>query len=95
MLYEKIALVILFLAVLFAVQMILYKRYKSKPNAEAFLHDLRLHSRLSLSKNEQVSIVSAGSDKFLIVSSRNSPATVTALTTSNATDNAERYVHED
>ena len=95
MLYEKIALVILFLAVLFAVQMLLYKRYKSKPNTEAYLNGLKLHSRLSLSKNDQVNIITAGHDKSLIVSSRNAPATILALSTVNGADKSERQVNEE
>ena len=95
MLYEKITLVILFLAVLFAVQMFLYKRYKSKPNTEAYLNGLRLHSRLSLSKNDHVNIITAGSDKFLIVSSRNAPASIMALGTVNDTDKSERQLNEE
>ena len=51
MLYEKIALVVLFLAVLFAVQLFLYKRYKSMPKSDQFLNGIRVHSRLTLSKN--------------------------------------------
>lgn len=95
MLYEKITLVILFLAALFAVQMLLYKRYKAKPNTEAFLHGLRLHSRLSLSKSDQVNIISAGSDKFLIVSSKNAPATIIALNTFSSGDRTEGQLNED
>ncbi len=94
MLYEKITLVILFLAVLFAVQMLLYKKYKSKPNTETFLNGLRLHSRLSLSKNDQVNIVSAGSDKFLIISSKNAPATIMALNACSSADKTERRLNE-
>tara|TARA_B100001059_G_C17315672_1_gene324143 strand:+ start:176 stop:463 length:288 start_codon:yes stop_codon:yes gene_type:complete len=94
MLYEKIALVIIFLAVLFAAQMFLYKRYKFKPNTETFLQGLRLHSRLSLSKNDQVNIVSAGSDKFLIVSSKNSSATIIALNNLSSADIPEEQLNE-
>lgn len=94
MLYEKIALVVLFLAVLFAVQLFLYKRYKSKPKSDQFLNGLRVHSRLTLSKTSQLNIVSAGSDTFLIVSSRNAPATVMTLNSLNSTDNSGRQINE-
>lgn len=94
MLYEKIALVVLFLAVLFAVQLFLYKRYKSMPKSDQFLNGIRVHSRLTLSKTSQLNVVSAGSDKFLIVSSRNAPATIMPLNSLNSAENSERQLNE-
>ena len=95
MLYEKLALVIMFLAALLAVQWFLYKRYKSQPRSEANLHGLRLHSRLSLSKNDQVNIVSAGANKFLIVSSRNASAAIMPLNKLSGTEVSERHINEE
>ena len=94
MLYEKIALVILFLAALFAVQIFLYKRSKAAPLGMPALHNLKVLSRLNLSRNTQLNIVTAGSDTLLIISSKNAPATVTALNFPDKSNETERQQNE-
>ena len=95
MLYEKVALVILFLAALFVVQIFLYKRSKSTPNSLPALHNLKVLSKLNLTKTTQLNIINAGSDTLLIVSSKNGPATVMALNLPEQVDAVERKINED
>ena len=95
MLYEKVALVILFLAALFVVQIFLHRRSKLTSNSLPALHNLKVLSKLSLSKTTQLNIVNAGSDTLLIVSSKNAPATVMALNLPGRVDEVERNINED
>lgn len=95
MLYEKIALVILFLAALFVVQIFLYKRSKSTSNSLPAVHNLKLLSKLNLTKTTQLNVINAGSDTLLIVSSKNAPATVMALNLHGKVDEVERKINED
>ena len=95
MLYEKVALVILFLAALFVVQIFLYKRSKSTSNSLPALHNLKVLSKLNLTKTTQLNIINAGSDTLLIVSSKNAPATVMALNLPGRVDEVERNINED
>ena len=95
MLYEKVALVILFLAALFVVQIFLYRRSKSTSNSLPALHNLKILSKLSLSKTTQLNIINAGSDTLLIVSSKNATATVMALNLPGRVDEVERNINED
>ena len=55
MTYEKVALVIIFLGVLLAAQIYLYTRSRSNPKMQASIKDLKVVSRLNLSKNSVVS----------------------------------------
>ena len=74
MTYEKIALVIIFLGVLIAAQFYLYTRHRSNPKMQTSIKGLKVISRLNLSKNNQLNIVNAGKESFLIVCSNNSEA---------------------
>ncbi len=87
--YEKIALVIIFLGALLAVQIYLYVRYRSNPKAYKSISDLKVVSRLNLSKTSQLNIVNAGDESFLIVCCKNSSAAIVPLNSEKITDNLE------
>ena len=67
MTYEKVALVIIFLGVLLAAQIYLYTRNRSNPKMQTSFKGLKVVSRLNLSNNNQLNIVKAGEESFLIV----------------------------
>jgi len=89
MTYEKIALVIIFLGALLAVQIYLYARFRSNPKAYKSISDLKVVSRLNLSKTSQLNIVNAGDESFLIVCCKNSSAAIVPLNSEKITDNLE------
>ena len=89
MTYEKIAMVIIFLGALLAVQIYLYVRYRSNPKAYKQISGLKVVSRLNLSKTSQLNIVNAGDESFLIVCCKNSSAAVVPLNSQKNTDNLE------
>ena len=91
MTYEKVALVIIFLGVLLAAQIYLYTRSRSNPKMQASIKDLKVVSRLNLSKNSQLNIVNAGEESFLIVCSKNSQAAIVPLNSEKIANNLERY----
>ena len=91
MTFEKIAMVIIFLAVLLAVQTYLYTRHRSNPKTQASIKGLKVVSRLSLSKNSQLNIVNAGQESFLVVCSKNSPAAIVPLHSDGHADKLEGY----
>ena len=94
MMYEKVALVILFLAALFVAQIFLYRRSKSTPHNLSELNNIKVISRLNLSKTTQLNIITAGSDTLLIVSPKNAPATVMALNVPDEVGAVERHINE-
>ena len=94
MMYEKVALVILFLAALFVAQIFLYRRSKSTPYGLSELTNIKVISRLNLSKTTQLNIITAGSDTLLIVSPKNAPATVMALNVPGEVGAVERQINE-
>ena len=89
MTYEKIAMVIIFLGALLAVQIYLYARYRSNPKASKSISNLKVVSRLNLSKTSQLNIVNAGDESFLIVCCKNSSAAIVPLNSEKITDNPE------
>jgi flagellar biogenesis protein FliO len=89
MTYEKIAMVIIFLGALLAVQIYLYARYRSNPKANKSISGLKVVSRLNLSKTSQLNIVNAGDESFLIVCCKNSSAAIVPLNSEKITDNPE------
>ena len=89
MTYEKIAMVIIFLGALLAVQIYLYARYRSNPKAYKSISSLKVVSRLNLSKTSQLNIVNAGDESFLIVCCKNSSAAIVPLNSEKITDNPE------
>ena len=89
MTYEKIAMVIIFLGALLAVQIYLYARYRSNPNVYKSISGLKVVSRLNLSKTSQLNIVNAGDESFLIVCCKNSSAAIVPLNSEKITDNLE------
>ena len=89
MTYEKMAMVIIFLGALLAVQIYLYARYRSDPKANKSISGLKVISRLNLSKTSQLNIVNAGDDSFLIVCCKNSSAAIVPLNSEKITDNPE------
>ena len=91
MTYEKVAMVIIFLGVLLAAQIYLYTRSRSNPKMQASIKDLKVVSRLNLSKNSQLNIVNAGDESFLIVCSKNSQAAIVPLNSEKIANNLERY----
>jgi hypothetical protein len=91
MTYEKLAMVIIFLGVLLAAQIYLYTRSRSNPKMQASIKDLKVVSRLNLSKNSQLNIVNAGEESFLIVCSKNSQAAIVPLNSEKIANNLERY----
>ena len=94
MTYEKIALVILFLGALMAVQIYLYVRYRSNPKTNKTISSLKLVSRLNLSKTSQLNIVNAGEESFLIVCCKNSSAAIVPLSSNRVTNDIEAYSDE-
>ena len=89
MTYEKIAMVIIFLGALLAVQIYLYARFRSDPKANKSISGLKVISRLNLSKTSQLNIVNAGEESFLIVCCKNSSAAIVPLNSEKITDNPE------
>ena len=89
MTYEKIAMVIIFLGALLAVQIYLYARYRSDPKANKSISGLKVITRLNLSKTSQLNIVNAGDESFLIVCCKNSSAAIVPLNSEKITDNPE------
>ena len=94
MTYEKIAMVILFLGVLMAVQIYLYVRYRSNPKTNKTISSLKVVSRLNLSKTSQLNIVNAGEESFLIVCCKNSSAAIVPLSSNRVANNIEAYSDE-
>ena len=94
MTYEKIAMVILFLGALMAVQIYLYIRYRSNPKTNKTISSLKLVSRLNLSKTSQLNIVNAGEESFLIVCCKNSSAAIVPLSSSRVANDIEAYSDE-
>ena len=94
MTYEKIAMVILFLGALMAVQIYLYVRYRSNPKTNKTISSLKLVSRLNLSKTSQLNIVNAGEESFLIVCCKNSSAAIVPLSSNRVANNIEAYSDE-
>ena len=94
MTYEKIAMVILFLGALMAVQIYLYVRYRSNPKTNKTISSLKVISRLNLSKTSQLNIVNAGEESFLIVCCKNSSAAIVPLSSNRVANNIEAYSDE-
>ena len=94
MTYEKVALVIIFLGVLLAAQIYLYTRQKSNPKMQAAIKGLKVTSRLNLSKNNQLNIVTAGKESFLVICSKNSQAAIVPLNSEKFATNLEGYSDE-
>ena len=94
MTYEKIAMVILFLGALMAVQIYLYVRYRSNPKTNKTISSLRVVSRLNLSKTSQLNIVNAGEESFLIVCCKNSSAAIVPLSSNRVANDIEAYSDE-
>ena len=94
MTYEKVAMVIIFLGVLLAAQIYLYTRSRSNPKMQASIKDLKVVSRLNLSKNSQLNIVNAGEESFLIVCSKNSQAAIVPLNSEKFATDLEGYSDE-
>ena len=94
MTYEKIAMVILFLGALMAVQIYLYVRYRSNPKTNKTISSLKLVSSLNLSKTSQLNIVNAGEESFLIVCCKNSSAAIVPLSSNRVANNIEAYSDE-
>ena len=94
MTYEKIAMVILFLGALMAVQIYLYVRYRSNPKTNKAISSLKVVSRLNLSKTSQLNIVNAGEESFLIVCCKNSSAAIVPLSSNRVANDIEAYSDE-
>ena len=94
MTYEKIAMVILFLGALMAVQIYLYVRYSYNPKTNKTISSLKLVSRLNLSKTSQLNIVNAGEESFLIVCCKNSSAAIVPLSSNRVANDIEAYSDE-
>ena len=94
MTYEKIAMVILFLGALMAVQIYLYVRYRANPKANKTISSLKVVSRLNLSKTSQLNIVNAGEESFLIVCCKNSSAAIVPLSSNRVATDIEAYSDE-
>ena len=94
MTYEKIAMVILFLGALMAVQIFLYVRYRANPKTNKTISSLKVVSRLNLSKTAQLNIVNAGEESFLIVCCKNSSAAIVPLSSNRVTNDIEAYSDE-
>ena len=94
MTYEKIAMVILFLGALMAVQIYLYVRYRANPKANKSISSLKVVSRLNLSKTSQLNIVNAGEESFLIVCCKNSSAAIVPLNSNRVANDIEAYSDE-
>ena len=94
MTYEKIAMVILFLGALMAVQIYLYVRYRSNPKTNKTISSLKVVSRINLSKTSQLNIVNAGEESFLIVCSKNSSAAIVPLSSNRVANDIEAHSDE-
>ncbi len=94
MTYEKIAMVILFLGALMAVQIYLYVRYRSNPKTNKTISSLKVVSRINLSKTSQLNIVNAGEESFLIVCCKNSSAAIVPLSSNRVANDIEAHSDE-
>ena len=94
MTYEKIAMVILFLGALMAVQIYLYVRYRSNPKTNKTISSLKVVSRINLSKTSQLNIVNAGEESFLIVCCKNSSAAIVPLSSNRVANDIEAQSDE-
>ncbi len=94
MTYEKIAMVILFLGALMAVQIYLYVRYRSNPKTNKTISSLKVVSRINLSKTSQLNIVNAGEESFLIVCCKNSSAAIVPLSSNRVANDIKAYSDE-
>ena len=94
MTYEKIAMVILFLGALMAVQIYLYVRYRSNPKTNKTISSLKVVSRINLSKTSQLNIVNAGEESFLIVCCKNSSAAIVPLSSNRVANDTEAFKDE-
>ena len=94
MTYEKIAMVILFLGALMAVQIYLYVRHRANPKTNKTISSLKVVSRLNLSKTSQLNIVNAGEESFLIVCCKNSSAAIVPLSSNRVANDIEAYSDE-
>ena len=94
MTYERIAMVILFLGALMAVQIYLYVRYRSNPKTNKTISSLKVVSRINLSKTSQLNIVNAGEESFLIVCCKNSSAAIVPLSSNRVANDIEAYSDE-
>ena len=94
MTYEKIAMVILFLGALMAVQIYLYVRYHSNPKTNKTISSLKVVSRINLSKTSQLNIVNAGEESFLIVCCKNSSAAIVPLSSNRVANDIEAHSDE-
>ena len=94
MTYEKIAMVILFLGALMAVQIYLYVRYRSNPKTNKTISSLKVVSRLNLSKTSELNIVNAGEESFLIVCCKNSSAAIVPLSSNRVANDIEAHSDE-
>ena len=94
MTYEKIAMVILFLGALMAVQIYFYVRYRSNPKTNKTISSLKVVSRLNLSKTSQLNVVNAGEESFLIVCCKNSSAAIVPLSSNRVANDIEAYSDE-
>ena len=94
MTYEKIAMVILFLGALMAVQIYLYVRYRDNSKTSKTISSLKVVSRLNLSKTSQLNIVNAGEESFLIVCCKNSSAAIVPLSSNRVANDIEAYSDE-
>ena len=94
MTYEKIAMVILFLGALMAVQIYLYVRYRSNPKTNKTISSLKVVSRINLSKTSQLNIVNAGEEAFLIVCCKNSSAAIVPLSSNRVANDIEAHSDE-
>ena len=94
MTYERIAMVILFLGALMAVQIYLYVRYRSNPKTNKTISSLKVVSRINLSKTSQLNIVNAGEESFLIVCCKNSSAAIVPLSSNRVANDIEAHSDE-
>jgi flagellar biogenesis protein FliO len=79
MAFEKIITVCIFLGVLLVVQLFLYKKYRVSSFKDISVKNLKIISKLSLSKNSELFVILAGGESFLITVTKNCSPTVTSL----------------
>ena len=79
MAFEKIITVCIFLGVLLVVQLLLYKKYRVSSFKDISVKNLKIISKLSLTKNSELFVILAGSESFLITVTKNCSPTVTSL----------------
>jgi len=77
--YDKIFVVLIFLGLLMAVQLLIYRKSRKFPETAFKAKNLKVLSKITLSRNVEIYVVAAGNEAFLVGSSKNCSPTIKPL----------------